>query len=284
MSMINVTFKKFSGAGNDFILIDKKDFPKLNLSPNQIQKICDRRRGVGADGVLLIDDLEGFDFSMKYYNSDGSLGSLCGNGARCAIKYAKLSGRISEHTFFECNNEKFKGEIIDEKNVRFYFNNPTRIKKEFKLKLKNQLIKASFADTGSPHVVIRIDDVLQNPDKSDSYYKNISDFPVYDFGVEIRYHNDFQPEGVNVNFIKIDGNEISIRTYERGVENETLACGTGSTAAAILASLKYDLQPPVEIKTFGGDSLIVDFDNKNGIQNVSLTGPAELVFTGQYFL
>jgi len=282
--MINVSFNKFSGAGNDFILIDKKLFPSLELKAEQIKKICDRRRGIGADGILLIDELEGFDFSMRYFNSDGSLGSLCGNGARCAIKYAKLSGRISDSTFFECNHESFKGKIIDDKNVKFYFNNPSRIKRNFKLKLRSQLINSSFADTGSPHVVININDILQNPKDLNSFYKDISDFPVFEIGGEIRYHQDFQPEGVNVNFIQSVGNKLLIRTYERGVEAETFACGTGSTAAAILAALNYNLNPPIELKTFGGDILIVDFQNNNGIHDVSLSGPAEMVFSGEIFL
>ena len=282
--MINLTFKKFNGAGNDFILIDKKEFPNLMLSPDQIKRICDRRRGVGADGVLLIDDLNGFDFSMRYYNSDGSLGSLCGNGARCAIKYAKLSNRITNTTFFECNNERYKGEIIDEKDVKFHLNNPSKIKRNFKLKLKDQLINASFADTGSPHVVILIRDILQNPKNLNSFYNDLSTFPVYEIGREIRFHKDFQPEGVNVNFISIEGNNISIRTYERGVESETFACGTGSTAAAILSALNYNLTPPIELKTFGGDILKVDFQINEEINNISLSGPAELVFAGEFFL
>jgi diaminopimelate epimerase len=283
--MRNVTFKKFSGAGNDFILIDKKEFPDLILNESQIQKICDRRRGVGADGILLIDKLDGFDFSMRYYNSDGSLGSLCGNGARCAIKYAALSGRIEKFAKFECNNEKFKGEIISDNLVKFYFNNPTKIKRNFRLKVWEQLINASFADTGSPHVVILIDDVLQNPKDLKSNFTNLYKFPVEELGREIRFHKDFQPEGVNVNFISLDKEFLHIRTYERGVENETYACGTGSVASAIISSLNYNLKPPIELKTFGGDVLTVDFYKDNdGISDVSLTGPAEMVFKGEIIL
>lgn len=282
MFMRNVTFKKFSGAGNDFILIDKKSFPDFNLTSSDIQKICDRRRGIGADGILIIDELPEFDFSMRYFNADGTLGTLCGNGARCAIKYASLSGRMENVTFFECNNEKYKGEIISENEVKFYFNNPTKIKKNFKIKVWNQLINASFADTGSPHVVILINDVLMNPKDLKSKYIDLNRFPVTELGKEIRYHQDFKPAGVNVNFISLAEDRINIRTYERGVEAETFACGTGSVASAIIASLNYDIKPPIRLLTFGGDILTVDFKkDSGGISGVSLTGPAEFVFSGE---
>ena len=285
MFMRNVTFKKFSGAGNDFILIDKEEFPGLVLSESQIQKICDRRRGIGADGILLVDKLDGFDFSMRYYNSDGTLGSLCGNGARCAIKYASLSGKIKKITHFECNYEKFKGEIISDNLIKFYFNNPTKIKRNFKLKVMNQIINASFADTGSPHVVVLINDVLKNPKDLKSNFDNLSGFPVVELGNEIRYHKDFKPDGVNVNFIALDKELLHIRTFERGVENETYACGTGSVASAIIASMNYNLVAPIELKTFGGDILTVDFNkDHDGVSNVSLTGPAEMVFSGEIIL
>lgn len=283
--MRNVTFKKFSGAGNDFILIDKQEFPDLYLNESQIQKICERRKGIGADGILLIDKLDGFDFSMRYYNSDGTLGSLCGNGARCAIKYASMSGRIKNITHFECNNEKFKGEIITDNLVKFYFNIPTKIKLNFKLKVMNQLVSTSFADTGSPHVVILINDILKNPKDLKSNFDDLKEFPVFKLGNEIRHHKDFQPEGVNVNFISLHGELIHIRTFERGVEDETYACGTGSVASAIITALNYNFNPPINLKTFGGDILTVDFKkDKDGISNVSLTGPAEQIFTGEIIL
>lgn len=281
--MRGICFTKLSGAGNDFVLIDKKLNPELELSSELIGNLCDRRKGIGADGVLFISDLNGYSYDMKYYNADGSTGSLCANGARCALRYAYISKRINNSlALFKANGKEYSGIVIDNKNVKFFLNEPEKIKLNFKIKAAAQLITASYADTGSPHVVIKAEDILENPANAFSFLKSIQDLQVYDLGREIRYCKDFAPEGTNVNFIDIVNEGIYIRTYERGVENETLACGTGSVAAAIVSFLNYNLKPPINLFVKSGDVLTVDFlyDNQK-FRDISLTGPAEVVFTGE---
>ncbi len=281
--MNNILFIKLCGAGNDFVLIDKKMNAGFDLSPEFIRNVCDRRYGIGADGLLVIGDSENTDFTMEYYNSDGSLGSLCGNGARCAIKYADFSSRLKNKTaVFSCRNVSYSGVVLDDELIRFNLNAPSKIKLNFKIKAFNQLINASFADTGSPHVVIHIGEVLKDTKSAVSGYSEISKFPTEELGREIRYHKDFAPGGTNVNFIYPDKDRIFIRTYERGVENETLACGTGSVASALIAYLNFDFKPPVKIITFGGEELVVNFNFKDGtFRDISLTGPAKITFHGE---
>ncbi len=272
-----------SGAGNDFILFDAKINPKLDFSKEKISQICDRRNGIGADGVLIIDRADGFDFEMKYYNADGSFGSLCGNGARCSLLYAKLNGLLnSTKSRFLFSNKVFSGEICKDGNVKFELLPPSNIKLNFKIKVAGQLVNSSFVNTGSPHVVIKIEDVLKNPLELSTSYNHINDFPVYDLGKAIRFHDDFIPEGVNVNFIQVADNKVKIRTYERGVENETLSCGTGSVASAVILFYNKLVKKPVEILVKSGDQLLVDFEfDGRFFSNVSLTGPAKVVFNGE---
>ncbi len=276
-------FTKMSGAGNDFILFDMKLNPELILNPQIISNICDRRFGIGADGVILISDSKDFGFEMTYFNADGSSGSLCANGARCSLLYANKTDRIGSNLArFRSNGIVYSGEVIDEELVRFYLNSPEGLKTKFKIKAADQLITASFVNTGSPHVIIKIADVLRDPKNPHSYTFSLDDFPVFELGKEIRYSQDFFPSGTNVNFIEISGDAIKIRSYERGVENETLACGTGSVAAAIVSFVNDKIQPPVKIIPKSGDLLVVDFKvDNNKIMDVSLTGPAKIIFKGE---
>jgi diaminopimelate epimerase len=284
--MKKISFFKMSGAGNDFILVDKNVNPGFIPDQVIIQKICNRRYGIGADGVITVSNSSSYDFEMQYFNADGSTGSLCGNGARCAIKFADLSGRIKqEFTKFLSNGVAYSGCALSDGRIRFFFNPPQRLKYNFKIKAFNQLINACYADTGSPHVIIKIEDVLKDPANPKLFYEDLNDFPVFELGREIRYHKDFAPEGANINFIKLIEGKIHIRTYERGVEDETLACGTGSTAAAVIGSTLFNLNPPVSLITRGGDELIVDFKIGNqNIKDLSLTGPALVTFTGEFTL
>lgn len=276
-------FTKLSGAGNDFVLFDSKLNPELQFSNEQIQKICHRNFGIGADGVLLIYESTVADFNLKYFNADGSSGSLCANGSRCAIYYTFLNRWTNSNKVnFTFNNEFYNGEVIEENLVKFYLHSPSKSKFNFKIKALNQLIKASFADTGSPHVVINIKDVLKKSSDLSSFYNNIKDFPVYELGKEIRFHKDFQPYGVNVNFLQIDDDLIKIRTYERGVENETLSCGTGTVASALVVNQLYEIKPPIKFLSNSGDFLIVDFVKEvSKFNNISLTGPAKIIFKGE---
>lgn len=280
--MEKIFFTKMSGAGNDFIFFDKNQNPDLNLLPGTIKKLCDRRNGIGADGVIEISNHAQYDFEMSYYNADGSTVSLCANGARCAIWFASKSGRFNDgKTKFTSAGKEYSGEVIADELIKFNLNPPSKIKFNFKIKAFGQMIKANYADTGSPHVVINISDIQKKPSVPNIFFDDIKEVPVYQLGKEIRYHNDFAPEGTNVNFVKVVNNEILIRTYERGVENETLACGTGSVAAAIICSITDKLNPPITLKTYGGDKLSVNFEVENQrVKNPSITGPAKIIFEG----
>ena len=281
--MKKLFFAKMSGAGNDFIVFDKLVNPDLMLDSNAIKRLCDRRNGIGADGVITIGDSDSYDFMMEYYNSDGSTGSLCGNGARCAIKFAESTKRVKQQkTSFISNGESYIGEILNESQVKVHFNEPQNLKFNFKVKAAGQLINACFVDTGSPHVVINATEILKNPANPQSFYENINDVPVFEIGKEIRNLPEFLPGGTNVNFYYINGDQIYIRTYERGVEDETLACGTGNAATAIVINNIHKIAPPITLNTRGGDQLTIDFENKNNIiRNLTLTGPVKIVFTGE---
>lgn len=285
--MEKISFVKMSGAGNDFIVIDSDSFPNLKnvLSQTVINKLCNRRFGIGADGLILVENSNDSDFQMNYFNADGSEGTLCGNGARCAIRFAEFSGRIKNiKTEFYSGSERFSGEIVDNKNITFYLNEPSNVTTDLLLKIDNENFNVMFADTGSPHVVININSSKEFLSKKYNY-NSITDFPVLEFGKLIRDNEKFSPEGTNVNFIQIKNDEILIRTYERGVEDETLACGTGSVASAILSHKIYRLNPPVKLSTAGGEKLIVNFSfSENGYKNLSLTGIAEIIFSGEFFI
>ncbi|OGU77870.1 MAG: diaminopimelate epimerase [Ignavibacteria bacterium RBG_16_34_14] len=281
--MNNFSFVKMSGAGNDFIVFDRKNNPGLTLNSSIIKKLCDRRNGIGADGIITISDNGKHDFIMEYFNADGSTGSLCGNGSRCAIKFANLTGRTKDKNVnFVSNNKVYSGKIIDDKKIKFYLDEPADLELDFNIYAFQQSITVNYINTGSPHVVIDIKNILKNPEDLSSGFNDLDEVPVSEIGSEIRYLTEFAPEGTNVNFIKIDNNKVAIRTYERGVEDETYSCGTGSAASAIIASLAYGIEPPVTLLTKGGEELIVDFVRKeNKIENLSLSGSAKIVFTGE---
>lgn len=281
--MDSILFSKMSGAGNDFIVIDKNLNPDFVLSDVVIRKLCDRRNGIGADGIILIEDSTDFDFEMNYYNADGSFGSLCGNGARCAIKFADLTARITNPvTKFRANNFDYSGQVIKDELILFNLNAPKKVEYDFKISAYGQLLNACFADTGSPHVIINIQDILKDPKNPKVFFDDLDEVPVIEIGRQIRYSADFAPAGTNVNFIKVHQDKVYIRTYERGVEDETWACGTGSVAAALISYVKSGLKPPVTIIPRSGEELSVNFQLENQkVKNLSLTGPAKVVFTGQ---
>ena len=265
-----------SGAGNDFVVIDKQRNQDLSINKDFVQRICDRRNGIGADGLITIDDSNDYNFIMNYYNADGSTGSLCANGARCAIRFASISGRLTDYRVnFLSNSVNYRGEVVSESNIKLYLNSPNKIKYNFKVKASGKLLTAHFADTGSPHVVI---DISENGDT----IKSLGEILVEELGKEIRHLPEFTPEGTNVNFIHIKDGILYIRTYERGVEAETLACGTGSVAAALICFVNHKLVVPIEIIPKSYEKLFVNFDVENSkVKNLSLTGPAKIIFTGE---
>lgn len=281
--MDSILFTKMSGAGNDFIVIDKNLNPDFVLTDIVVRKLCNRRNGIGADGIILIEDSPEYDFEMNYYNADGSFGSLCGNGARCAIKFADLTSRITNSvTKFKANKFDYTGQVLENDLILFNLKAPQKIKYDFKIFSYGQLINACFADTGSPHVVIYVEDILKDLKNPKVFFQSLDEVPVIEIGRQIRYSPDFAPAGTNVNFIKVVQNKVFVRTYERGVEDETWACGTGSVAAALISFVKSCLKPPVTIVTRSGEELVVNFQLENQkVKNLSLTGPAKIIFTGQ---
>lgn len=281
--MMKFFFTKMSGSGNDFILFDKKINPKLELTPSKIAQICNRRTGIGADGVILLEPGVNSVFVMKYFNADGYEGSLCGNGARCSLFYSKEIGwSNSSNINFKFGEKNYSGTVLDGELVKFNFQMPEDLKIGFVIQVDSQSIKASYINTGSPHVVICVEDVLRNIEDSKSFYTCLDDFPVLELGKKIRYHEEFAPTGVNVNFIKYEDGLLKIRTYERGVEDETLSCGTGAVASAVVACKMGLAKQPITLLAKSGDQLIVDF-KFDGLEftDVSLTGPVKVVFNGE---
>lgn len=267
--MSSLPFSKYSGCGNDFVIVDnrKKDFPTENHK--LIQHICERRLGIGADGLILLEKGISTEFKMRIFNSDGFETEMCGNGLRCFVRFLQHSG---------FGNGPFKIEsmkqnhfcVIEGDMVTIEMSDPTEIKWDLTLALDQNRVLAHYLDTGVPHVVI--------------FTSPISDVDVQTLGSEIRHHPSFKPRGSNVNFVEVEDNEvIHIRTFERGVEAETLACGTGATAAAITAAKCYGLHSPIAVKTKSQDLLYISFEQNEGIfEKITLTGPAERVFTGQF--
>lgn len=256
-------FFKYQGTGNDFIIADNRN-NSIELSTNQINKLCNRRFGIGADGLMLLNDRPGFDFEMKYYNSDGNEGSMCGNGGRCMVKFAYHLGIHRELYHFMATDGIHEAEIDIDGIVALKMqdvNKVTRFHNDYTL------------NTGSPHYIKVI--------------TGLSGIDVFKKGQEIRYSKDFEKEGINVNFVELEAepDKISIRTYERGVENETLSCGTGVTAAALVCYHNENGYNEVEIKTKGG-VLTVEYDrtDEDTFKNIWLCGPAEKVFEGMFLI
>jgi len=261
-------FTKMNGAGNDFVLLDNLD-GRLDLGPGQIAHLCDRHRGVGADGVLIVEPpANGADFRMRYYNADGGEAEMCGNGARCFARYAsRITGRRGA-VRFETPAGVIRAEC-DGANVRLAMSEPHDLVLDRQVSLPGGSVTAHSVNTGVPHAVVFVED-LERTD-------------VRGLGAALRYHPDFAPKGTNANFVQIvDSQTAAIRTYERGVEDETLACGTGVVAAALILHLKQAAPSPVSVRVRGGDTLLVSFEEEGGVlRNVSLTGPADFVFEGE---
>jgi diaminopimelate epimerase len=262
-------FTKMNGAGNDFVMLDNLD-GRLALGARQIAHLCDRHRGVGADGVLVVEPPgNGADFRMRYYNADGGEAEMCGNGARCFARFAsRLTGRPGAVSF-ETPAGVIRAEC-DGGNVRLAMSEPRDLALDRQVRLPDgRILVAHSVNTGVPHAVVFVDDL----EKTD----------VRGLGAALRYHPDFAPKGTNANFLEIlDSQTAAIRTYERGVEEETLACGTGVVAAALILHEKQGAASPVAVRVRGGETLMVSFEKEGGLyRNVTLTGPADFVFDGE---
>jgi diaminopimelate epimerase len=260
-------FTKMNGAGNDFVLLDNRG-GDLSLTSAQIAQLCDRHRGVGADGVLLLEQpANGADFRMRYYNADGGEAEMCGNGARCFARFADRTAGPLQQLSFETPagviGAQLQGEL-----VRLQMSEPQDLRLDLEVPLGGETIHASYLDSGVPHVVVPV--------------ARIDDIDVRSLGAGLRQHALFAPRGANANFSEQRGpHAIAIRTYERGVEDETLACGTGVVASALVFAAKENLNGPIEVLVRGGDLLKVDFTRcDGGFSGVTLTGPADFVFDG----
>ena len=258
--MQRIYFHKYQATGNDFILVDNREhFFDKDLAV--VQRLCDRRFGIGSDGLILIEKHPKYDFEMVFFNPDGSQ-SLCGNGSRCAVAFARLLGIELDQTTFHAYDGPHDAEILSDGKIRLKMNNVAKAR---------SWDQGMILDTGSPHLIF--------------FRENIENFDVVSEGRKWRNHESFGKEGINVNFVaRVDNHRIFVRTYERGVENETLSCGTGVTAAALALSA-HKVKSPVAVKTLGGDLEVnYQLSKQGGYQEVFLTGPAEKVFEGEIYL
>ncbi|MDZ4405605.1 diaminopimelate epimerase [Prosthecobacter sp.] len=266
---MTLSFTKMNGAGNDFVMLDNRDL-SLALTKDQIKRLCDRHRGIGADGLLAVEPAtNGGDFKMRYYNADGGEAEMCGNGARCFGRFVNhLHGdklvKIQFETLAGMISAEFEGD-----QVRINMSAPHNLKLAQNLPVVDTNLTVHSINTGVPHAIVFVED--------------LESVPVHEWGAGLRYHEAFKPKGTNANFAKVvSPGSISIRTYERGVEGETLACGTGMVACALIHHELTGAASPVSVLVKGGDTLKVGFEepSKSEYTNVTLFGPADFVFQG----
>ena len=257
-----------NGSGNDFILIDQRADSLKGVFFSLFARTICRRELVGADGLILVENSNGADFKWRFFNSDGSEAEMCGNGGRCAARFAFQNGIAGRNLSFETLAGIIHAQVKNNR-VKLQLPQPNGLKLNQKISLDDKDYSLGIVNTGVPHAVL----VVQDLEKA----------PIQELGRKIRFHPAFQPAGANVNFIQvIDENQINIRTYERGVEDETLACGTGSAAAVLVSGALKQVKSPVEAHTRGGEVLTVYFDinNANALSQVYLEGDTCLVFEG----
>ena len=260
-------FTKMNGAGNDFVMIDNRA-GDVRLRPEQIVRICDRHSGVGADGILLLErGSNGADFRMRYYNRDGGEAEMCGNGARCFARFANKIANAPTKISFQTPAGLIRGELHGEL-VTLQMSEPKDLQLNVGLEVEGEDTKVHYINSGVPHVVIPV--------------ARVDVVHVYERGRALRRHQKFAPAGANVNFIEKRGpREILVRIYERGVEDETLACGTGVVASALVFAATEKVDGPISVTVRSGSELSVDFKRAGDkFTNVTLTGPAEFAFEG----
>ncbi|MEJ2102582.1 MAG: diaminopimelate epimerase [Desulfobacterales bacterium] len=264
-----IPFYKMSGAGNDFIIIDnrQKIVTDADLT-GFISKVCRRKMSAGADGLILIEPSDTCDFRWRFFNSDGSPAEMCGNGARCAARFAYVNGITGTTLSFETEAGVVSAQI-DNDRVKVKMPDPSNLKLSYPLELSGCSLDISSINTGVPHVIVMVE--------------QIDDVDVVVLGREIRFHQTFAPAGTNVNFVyRHKENEIQIRTYERGVEDETLACGTGAIASAIVSACQFQMSSPIDVKTRSGEYLRIHFNKKDSrFYQIYMEGDARIIYTGE---
>jgi len=266
---MKIPFMKMSGSGNDFILIDhRKPFLDQGLLKAFIRSVCRRRISVGADGLILIERSERADFKCRFYNADGSEAEMCGNGGRCAPRFASLKGIAGSSLTFETLAGILSAQV-NGKRVKLEMTKPHDLRLDESIPIEGQEVILSKINTGVPHAVYFLED--------------LEDVDVFRMGREIRFHPHFAPSGANVNFVQVENSsQLSIRTYERGVEDETLACGTGAVASALIAAFKGWVKSPVSIRTRGGEVLQVYFEIEGmQVKQTFLEGDVHIIYEGE---
>lgn len=268
---------KYTGAGNNFIMFNNLDL-KINNYEFIVRDLCAQEENNEIDGVIFVETTMNADLKMNYFNRDGSSGSLCGNGLRCTVRYSLDEKLIKKDKMtVEAVGKIYKCEVVDEKNIRVEMPDPSAINPSFKLKVNFgewwEELECGYVDCGSPHVVVFIDDIKKPSVES------LSEVDIEQWGRNIRMHRDLMPEGANVNFVKVTGeNEIHTRTFERGVERETLSSGTGSISSAIISYIKRNVNTPVKVLPKYGEYITIDFtDDEGKIKNLTITGGANRI-------
>jgi diaminopimelate epimerase len=265
---MRIPFYKMSGSGNDFIIIDNRKgiLEGMDL-PQWVTKVCRRGLSAGADGLILVQNSPKADFQWRFFNADGGEAEMCGNGGRCVARYAYLNEITGSSLSFETIVGLIDAEVIDER-VKLRMGDPSNMRLDYPISLDGDEHIVSSINTGVPHVV--------------QVVEGLEGYDVSKFGPAIRYHPEYQPAGTNANFIEVgDKHTIHIRTYERGVEDETLACGTGAVASALIAASKGLTSSPVSVYPKGGEVLTIHFQKRGGdFSDVFLEGDARVVYEG----
>jgi diaminopimelate epimerase len=269
---MTIDFYKMSGSGNDFILVDNRtSIIKPEAGPELARKLCRRKVSVGADGLILIENDDEVDFSWRFFNADGSSAEMCGNGGRCVARLASMLGICGSSLSFRTLAGVIRAEVSGGR-VKLQMIAPKDLQLDLDFEVNGDRVALHFINTGVPHTIFIVDN-LELLEKQD----------VLGQGREVRYHSRFAPAGTNVNFVAPLGEQaVAIRTYERGVEDETLACGTGATAVALVGAAKRLLRPPVDVHTKSGETLTIYFDPGEGLpEEVYLEGEATVIYQGR---
>ncbi len=266
---MKIPFMKMSGSGNDFIIIDhRQPFLPEERMKKFVRRVCRRKMSVGADGLILVEESNKADFKWRYFNADGSEAEMCGNGGRCVARFAVLKGIAGNSLTFETLAGIISAQV-DGKRVKLELTKPHSLRLEEKITVEGKELTLSSINTGVPHAVL--------------FLKNLDQVDVVDMGRVIRFHPHYAPAGVNANFVKVENDSrLSVRTYERGVEDETLACGTGVVASALVAAFKGLVKSPVSIQTRGGEVLTVHFEiESDQVKKVFFEGDVRIAYEGE---
>jgi len=267
--METIKFWKMSGSGNDFILIDNREGLVAERDKSRlVQRVCRRRESAGADGLIFLTKSAKYDFGWQYFNADGGEVDMCGNGTRCIARFAYLKGIVGTKMTFETLTGPVSAEVMD-RVVKVLMPDPSDLQLDIGLPQEPGWLTADSINTGVPHMVVQVE--------------NLEEHPVVDQGRSIRYDPLFSPEGTNANFIKVHSPDlVETRTYERGVEDETLACGTGAIASVLVASARGMVESPVRVKTRGGEELKIHFGKEGDrFKGIWLEGGTSIVYQAE---